>query len=947
MFRTCLCFAFLLLASRGYGQQFGGNTASLKWEVIRLDHANIIYPRDQPAAAQRAATILTRVNALADSSIGTRRRHVNIILQKETTISNGYVSLAPFRSEFMLTAPANPFEQGSLDWIDQLSLHEYRHVEQYSNYNKGLARVFSILLGQQGQALANALSVPDWFFEGDAVYQETLLSRQGRGRLPSFFDGYRSLWEAGTHYSYMKLRNGSYKDYVPGHYDLGYQLVAYGRDRYGDAFWQKVTGDAAAMRGLFYPLQRSIRKNTGMRFSAFTEAALENSRQRLGVTVGTAGKLPPVLEEENPVYMENGDLLLLKSTYTKVRAFYRRTAAGDQQIRVKDRSLDAYFSYANGFIVYSAYVPDVRYGWKDYAELRLLDVHNGRQENLTRHTKYFTPALSPGADSIVALWQEPGKDMRLDILDRSGKLLHSVPNPNHYRYAHPSFAGRDILVAARKRSGEMNLLLVDPLSGTETLLLDWQQAVIGYPRLQETRIYFTATRGGRDRLFSCRPDGSGLEQIETQASDSSRTGAYQPTVQQSRITWMQFTATGHKLLTETISRTSPAEAEELTAIDPLALRRLTVAEEVSTRNSDTAVAFVHERYPKSSRLFQFHSWTPYYEEPEFSFSVMSQNPLNTLQSDLNFVYNRNERFKQFGFDAVFGGWFPFVSAGAHYTIDRTGNFQNRRIHWNETELSLGLSLPLNLSRGRSLRYLSAGAQLVYSKAWFREPEKSVFGDPQYYYLDYGLRFSNQSLQARMQFNPPFAQTLRLHYRQAIRLFDSKQLLATANFYFPGLAPTHSLVLNGAAQGRDSTNGIRFTDEMPFARGYAGENYYRSIKWGVNYGFPLCYPDAGLFQIVYLMRLRLNLYYDHAYAQDVQLLKSTGFIPFRSTGLELFIDSKWWNQLPVSFGIRYARLLDPDMDGYRGANRFEFILPLNLLPGGVNKTKAKPGSLLSL
>jgi hypothetical protein len=34
-------------------------------------------------------------------------------------------------------------------------------------------------------------------------------------------------------------------------------------------------------------------------------------------------------------------------------------------------------------------------------------------------------------------------------------------------------------------------------------------------------------------------------------------------------------------------------------------------------------------------------------------------------------------------------------------------------------------------------------------------------------------------------------------------------------------------------------------------------------------------------------------------------------------------------LPVSFGIRYSHLLDPDYEG-RSPNQWELILPLNLL-----------------
>jgi hypothetical protein len=52
--------------------------------------------------------------------------------------------------------------------------------------------------------------------------------------------------------------------------------------------------------------------------------------------------------------------------------------------------------------------------------------------------------------------------------------------------------------------------------------------------------------------------------------------------------------------------------------------------------------------------------------------------------------------------------------------------------------------------------------------------------------------------------------------------------------------------------------------------------------------------------------------------------------FNSAGTELYFDTRWWNQLPVSFGIRYSRLLQPDWQPGTGRNRWEIILPVNLL-----------------
>ena len=51
--------------------------------------------------------------------------------------------------------------------------------------------------------------------------------------------------------------------------------------------------------------------------------------------------------------------------------------------------------------------------------------------------------------------------------------------------------------------------------------------------------------------------------------------------------------------------------------------------------------------------------------------------------------------------------------------------------------------------------------------------------------------------------------------------------------------------------------------------------------------------------------------------------------FRSAGAEITFDTKWWNEGDASIGIRYSRLLDDDLFGGTGRNRWEIILPVNI------------------
>jgi hypothetical protein len=187
----------------------------------------------------------------------------------------------------------------------------------------------------------------------------------------------------------------------------------------------------------------------------------------------------------------------------------------------------------------------------------------------------------------------------------------------------------------------------------------------------------------------------------------------------------------------------------------------------------------------------------------------------------------------------------------------------------------------------------------------------------------------QSQIAHQQIYPRFGFTFLTRYRTIIDKYSGFQWLTSSSLYLPGLAQTHNLVLNAAYQLRDTTGDYSFSNSFPFSRGYLAVNQ-RSIpamwKLGANYHFPLVYPDMGIGNIVYFLRLRANAFYDYT---DLKIFRSNRHLQLRSAGAELFFDTKWWNEYPVSFGIRYSHLMDGELEGL-APNQWEFILPVNLL-----------------
>lgn len=948
-----LKYLLLAVALLTYGlltaQQFGGHPTRTQWKQINTDTVRVVFPAGYQQQAAAIAGIVHRLGAQTTQTLGQDFRKISIVLQPKTTISNGYVGLGPWRSEFYLTPPQNSFDLGSLSWHRTLALHEYRHVQQYNNFRKGVSKAFYYLFGEQGLELVNSAAVPNWFWEGDAVYQETSLSEQGRGRVPAFFNGYRSLWSARKNYSWMKLRNGSLRDFVPDHYKLGYMMVAYGREKYGADVWGKVTDEAVRYKGLFYPFQHAVKKYTGQDYKTFRREALDHFKSSLAVaaqdsTVDSWAHQHRhfVADEEFPQWMDDQTLIFVSSSYKKVPAFYTRNVLGgvDDKLRIRDISIDNYFSYRNGRIVYAAYEPDIRWRWKDYSVIKLLNVATRKQRTLTHKSYYFSPDISEDGAQMVAVQVIPGAPAELHLLNSTdGAVIKKFANPDQLLYTYPKFYGTSQVVAAvRNPKGAMSLALINTANGNTEYLLPFSMNVIGFPSVYKDTISFTAAYKGQDRLFVLANKKLFLF---TPPVATASTGHYQLQVAHGRFAWTGFTAVGEHLEQGVLAAsqlTPVATGDFNTTPSSFQVAALEPGKNILQDALPTDTLYPVTKYSKAFRLFNFHSWRPIIEDPDYTFSIIGENVLNTLQSEVFVNYNRDYKYKQAGASFTYAGLYPWIRLSSTFTMDQLGIYGknlNKVVYYNTWENSGGVLVPWNLTSGQFNRSLTIGTDLVYSKRYFPAGVKDSVDSRDVGYIRPYLSFSNQLLTARRHIYPHFAQTLTVQYKQAVTDLDAKQLEANANWYFPGILSDHSIIINTAYHGRDTLSSARvYGTSFPFSRGYPPQNEYRMAKLGLNYHFALLYPDWGLANIVYFTRVRTNLFYDLTrltYFATTQTGKQKVSLDLRSYGTEVFFDTKWWNQHNVTFGFRYSHLLDADRFNFPPAvNKWEFIVPINLL-----------------
>ncbi|RXK61919.1 hypothetical protein ESA94_02600 [Lacibacter luteus] len=933
-----LIFSFLLFvfAAKTNAQVFGGNPTSLKFYQLTTDTVRVIFPKSLEKQAREVAWLQHQLVKNNPAALGTQHRKFNVVLQNQTTASNAYVGPAPWRSEFYMMPDLNNLQSGALPWHRYLALHEFRHVEQFSNFNRTIPKLAGVFFGQEGQAVAMNLAVPEWFWEGDAVWQETMSSEQGRGRLPSFFNSYRSLWLAKKNYSYQKLRNGSYRHFVPNHYDLGYLLVTYGREKFGNDLWTKVNKDALDFKKIVFPFQKAVQKYTGVTYKQFVNDAFSWYKTKMQIesqsffanmqTVTKADK-NNVRNYLYPIEEADGSVLVLKTSYRQVPTWVRiHTNGHEEKLRPKDIAEDQYYSYRNGKIVYTAFATDARWEWKTYSVLKIWNPAVNEIKKITSKTRLFQPDLSPDASKVIAVNATTDLQTNLQMIGVNDSLKYDLPNPEGYVYSYPKFSadGLSVISAVRNQKGEMSLLQTN-LEGKEgQLLFPFSNTVLGYVQVSGDTVVFTAPQNGRDALYLYD-----LKQKKLFRAADLPNGNYQASLNTAtgKLLWNTFTADGYMLLKQNITDLRLTEEAQPNALSDLYVST-TKSIERNILQEVKPLEGTIKRYRSGLNLFNIHSWRPYTTDPDYGITFFSNNILNTMVGEYSYNYNRNEASHGLSAALVYGGLYPQLSVGASQTWSRSQVYNaDTTLTWNVSNVNAGVTLPFNFTGGLLYSNLTFSSSINAEQMNFTGIAKRLLNDRTINYTNSSISWVTQTQKAYQQIYPKFANVFSVRYRRTVNGQQGSQVLFNAGLYLPGLLRNHSIVLFASAFSRDTLRGGLFSNNLSFARGFNAVNLPRMWRVSANYHFPIVYPEFGIANLIYFLRVRGNLFYDYTHGRS---LRTGREFPFESAGGELYFDTRLWNVQPFTFGVRYSRLLTTDvLEPGKNPNQFELILPIEL------------------
>jgi hypothetical protein len=939
---------FLLFPLFVHAQEFGGNPPTMKWRQIDTDTARVIFPTTLENQAQRVSNLIHYITRNANRSVGERHRKINVVLQNQTVVSNGYVGLAPFRSEYFMTTPQSGYNVGS-NWLDLLTIHEQRHVQQFVNAKRGLTNFGYLISGELGWSFLTSLSIPDWYWEGDAVVFETSLTKQGRGRLPSFYTGFKSLAFDELYYSYDKVRNGSIKDFVPNHYESGYLMVNYGREEFGNDFWKDVLHDAGRYKSIFYPFSRSLYQKSGYPTYDFYIMTMryyndkwEEQRSMMEdyqfEQVNEVDKDYTYTVYRYPVPDTEGNIIVYKSSFKEIGAFYKINQYGMEYLITRQgRVLDSYFSYKNGKLLWAEIGQDERWGWDVNSNIVLYDMFTYKKTKLTSSTKYFSPDLSYDGKRIVAFRSTPNLRYNLHVLSsEDGSLLKEIPNQDNYYYAYPKWSKNDefIIAIARDELGKNALVKVDPETGEVQKITDFTDHQFGIPWLSDDRIYFSATFSGIDNIYATKIGDDSIFQVTDE-----KIGAYTPSVDTTKkvLYYTDFSYLGSDIKVKPIDTTSwkPTiiiEPEKMPEYDFVANEAEggDITEDLQEKIYET------KKYSNSAKLINLHSWSLFFADPNYEWALRSRNILNTLGMNLGVRYNRNDRNFTYFFDASYAQLYPVINfsinyglrAGLKTVFDEEDNIiESYKVEWWDRKIRAGLLFPFDVSSGLYTRNLNVFANYANTSIRFRENENVVTTDFNLQSIESGLTFLNRRKKARQNIFSKYSQFVRIANDGSIDENKGNQFLFDSEWTFPGLSANDNLVFQAAYQHEDAENDYDFSDNFIYSRGYNIPVYDYIYKVGSNYHFPLTYPDWGLWGIWYLYRVRANVFFDYSRAHLFNSASNTESVQlYNSTGGEILFDSRFFNYIDMAFGFRYSYLINNDPIE-TGKHSWEFFIPI--------------------
>ena len=970
--RSAILLFFLLSGCLTAAAQYyttGNSPASLRWNQLRSEHFDVIYPNglDSLAREYLYAFEKTRDATLTGLRIETPR--MPVVLHPYDMYSNGMVIWSPKRLELYTTPPGNPLY--ALNWEMQLAVHEGRHIGQMTHYTKGFYHFLNILLGEQGSAVGIGLYPSKSLMEGDAVQNETDLTASGRGRDPEFLKYFRAAFLAGDFRSYDAWRYGSYRRYSPGKYPFGYLISSTMRDNSNN---YSVTGDIMDYQvknwwRFFSVSNRSYKRASGLTARKNWRAAIARNTERWSWEYKLRAPYTPttpLLSRRDAVYTEISNPMRLDGqTFATMSGmqFERRLISIDS---LGQRHYRRPLSYNTSTLIpdsdhsflFSEIVPDPRWEHRSWSLIRRYDTHTNRFETLTRRSRYLNPVPSADGRYIFAAEYKFEGGSNVVTLSREGELLSKIPAPEKGQVTGIAQLDDELYATVITEEG-MGLFRHD---GT------WHRVVAPQSRMirdmhaaGDSLLYFVSDLDGLSNIYTFDPRTERLERITSTRfsaekplltddgtllyGDYDRHG-YQPV----SVAFDNLPRVKHSFDIPYVNDLAERNAEQASAHIP----EITALEDSILRSRIDALE--PHRYNKIAHGIHIHSWAPFYANVNrlmndlgsfdlnhfsnwYEFiapgaTLIAQNTLGSLVGTAGYSYHKKHHAGHLY--ARYSGLYPVLEIAADYNErNRTrsdlsgGGFHIDTLGQPALVLNSRISVPLNLSRGGWVTQLqpSVGVAWTNDAYAFKQPgQPEIHSGEHTLLITSRLRFYTQMAQPAARLTPRFGFGLELNSLYRLGPARNQVFGLNAWTYLPGFGKEDGFKLSYMRQYQPHDGALYSPSFNLVRRPYGFDdqilmNYHRLY---LQYALPIYAGDLDGGFFFYLKRIQLVPFVDYAFDKSHPEMEGGSIAQmapkhFLSYGTALTIKTRLFRiGRDFELGVLYAR---PHLPGEYGSFRF--------------------------
>lgn len=896
-------------------QPLGGKSRYMEWQEFNSNYGKYIYPKAITSQALETAQLIHALHLYNPIQYPTKSRKFAILINHKTIESNGYVALAPFRSELFATPPQSLNSLGTTNWMKLLAIHEERHIQQFNHANKGISKLAYYLSGDFGLSVAQFLAIPNWFFEGDAVLTETVLSHSGRGRVPHFTAFQRSIAHTNTTYSYHKIRNGSYKDLVPNHYVWGYSFLAELSKEKGFDIFADILEDAASYKSVFYPFSRSLKKHSSYTTKSLYLKSWDSSKkfwqkqlQNKTLTPTQAlsdTSLKVVTTYAFPQYINDSSFIVRKRTNksTDQIVLYQKNKK-EKIILHPGASENAFFHYKDSLMVWTVYQNHPRRVSESYENIMLYDFKEKKQKQITKKGRFFSPVVAPKSSNIYALKYSENLQSELYVFD-----IKRHEEKKIYNFPPSAFVARLTLdedeenLAYIKRKNDLAAIFIFNLTTQkETQITPWSAHTLDAPRIKNDFVFYEAGYNQVNNLYKSPSKGS-LEVIQLTEVPL---GAYQADLSPNgeNLIFKEVIFNGNQLSSLALK---DALNQTLEPVEPVQQNwryphlNLVFDEEFSAINKPMPSHFTtpkaHQGIFRGTRL---HSWLIETSPASQGIQLYFNNFVNDLSATLGGGYNHNEKGEYYKGELNYGRWLPILSLNGDYNYRYIQQFGESAELKEEVYRQKSGGLKARIPLEWKMENFDSKIEVETGAKWVNLQNNSDNYLKNFQIAHAAFNFTFKRRKAIQQLNSPLGIENQLYYGKSIEGKSIERIQTEGRIYLPSFFKTHSLQLAMGYKKELEENIYREVDNFNYSRGYQqsfGDEY---LRYSIDYHFPLFYPDWGFGGITYFKRIRAQLYYDYG-KNKINRTKET--YDLSATGIEINFDNTFFNILPLSIGIQ--------------------------------------------